>query len=174
MSRLTYVKNEIKIEKIKKRDNKATFCREAVKKVKFRFWSNEQHFMLYEDDNTLTNLGHLIDSGNNITWGEWCKENYYGILNDWADWTPMQYTNLKDKNNKEVYEGDIVQWSGAHKQRCLGWIEWDDYRCGFGIAFMGEKGQKGIVSLYHCNDREIVDEEVIGNIYENPELIKEE
>ena len=73
----------------------------------------------------------------------------------------MQYTGLKDKNDKEIYEGDIVLtneagWSGA--------ITWNNNYCGFIIQ--DKHGGFSIEPQWgEC--------EVIGNIYENPELLKE-
>ena len=75
----------------------------------------------------------------------------------------MQYTGLKDKNGKEIYEGDIIRhdW-GLNK------ITFEDYSftAEHIISFDGE---------FNCNLylSEIgSDCEVIGNIYENPELIE--
>ena len=73
----------------------------------------------------------------------------------------MQYTELKDKNNKEIYEGDIFH-IGSEKIRYV--VEWID--CGL-------KGRqirnKSWIGLDYWKD----DIEVIGNIYENPELMEE-
>jgi len=75
----------------------------------------------------------------------------------------MQYTGLKDKNGREIYEGDIVK--GAGKNPIIYIVEWLDSYGGF--AFVDkEKAIPAYEFLVNfC--------EVIGNIYENPELLKE-
>lgn len=76
----------------------------------------------------------------------------------------MQYTGLKDKNGMEIYEGDICRDS-------LGWIfeVFCDVNNG---RFLG-RHSKPRGEIYICYvDRE-PSVEIIGNIYENPELLKE-
>ena len=74
----------------------------------------------------------------------------------------MQYTGLKDKNNKEIYEGDIFH---IGSKKILYVVEWID--CGL-------KGRqiknKSWIGFDYWKD----DIEVIGNIYENPELMEDE
>ena len=68
----------------------------------------------------------------------------------------MQYTGLKDKNCVEIYEGDIVK---GNYLRGIGVVEWNKYFCKFDIS--------------HRMNISLSDEfEVIGNIYENTELLE--
>ena len=80
--------------------------------------------------------------------------------------TLSQYTGLKDKNNKEIYEGDIVRRnvytvaSGKTEMSKPYEIIWDDEKAGF--EYKTDGYQSGLFYEVH---------EIIGNIYENPDLL---
>ncbi len=74
----------------------------------------------------------------------------------------QQYTGLKDENEKEIFEGDVVKGSFAPRQAINIVSEIIFYKGSFVLKkFMDSIG------VYS------VDFEIIGNIYENPELLKE-
>ena len=69
----------------------------------------------------------------------------------------MQFTGLHDKNGKEIYEGDVLKGSGDFSARAI--VEWE------GGGFHGVGGYK------HMGHSFFKDMEIIGNIYENPDLL---
>lgn len=76
----------------------------------------------------------------------------------------MQYTGLHDKNGKEIYEGDIVV---DKEDEVMGEITWNEEEASFYFSILYENGTYEEEKL---NDWASV-LEVIGNIYDNPELL---
>ena len=81
---------------------------------------------------------------------------------DFKDIELMQYTGLKDKNNKEIYEGDIVTLHNSKYK-----VIFNSKEAGF--VLRDDEFEMNIPFTNNNNKRM----EVIGNIYENPELLKE-
>ena len=88
----------------------------------------------------------------------------------------MQYTGLKDNNGKEIYEGDIITFTEIDEDSCLGKedthtgkVEWIDEIAQW--RFIYPSGQR--TELHFIVQLPTIKScEVIGNIYENPELLQ--
>lgn len=92
----------------------------------------------------------------------------------------MQFTGLKDKNGKEIYESDIVEWTSKFKGTEIptppkrGQIQYNDQGCVFHIIYElnGIHYYKELNADTGGEDYSMTSIEVVGNIYENPELLK--
>ena len=121
--------------------------------IKFRAWHKKNKKMLFVYSMGFTRTGGISDF--NIDDGErfFVAENtdYFEL---------MQYTGRKDKNEKEIYEGDIVMWIDTYQKphnHQVGWLErwacWD-------FPIWASDTDRGLYEM-----------EIVGNIYENPELL---
>lgn len=129
-----------------------------MREIKFRAWDKDKKEMF--------EVGALTFNDEKL-----------GIAVDDEDWKirphsePMQFTGLKDKNGKEIFEGDILS---------ILWIEEDQYEVGdvqwwdAGFRFVTDCEAH---DPFHISDLWVDDKvlqiEIIGNIYENPELLEE-
>ena len=81
--------------------------------------------------------------------------------------TVGEYTGLKDRNGREIYEGDVVDLRPRYSQPHR--IE---YSCGQWICVDAGGGWVTLIENEQLGD-EMNDVEVIGNIYDNPELLEQ-
>lgn len=130
-------------------------------------------------------MREILFRGKRVDNGEWlygcyyhCIGTAYGatfiVVNDFGfieviPHTIGQYTGLTDKNGERIFEGDIVQWKDENFNNYTSVVEW-----------CGEKWNYPAFDLakhdYECNGLQYVHEdciiEVIGTIYDNPELLE--
>jgi len=153
------------------------------REIKFRAWDNEKSQMIWGNNGLYMFLGSGL-----IGWNFGYEYNDIGSYTMQDKYILMQYTGLKDKNGKEIYEGDIVKWKTAEQKTPddyfdeLGYVNYFDggflagsnnltrWNTDQGLLVINRYRFPGsIVSgdLFYQN----WDIEIIGNIYENPELI---
>lgn len=94
--------------------------------------------------------------------------------------TVGQFTGLLDKNGKEIYEGDIVEWLffshgcyGEQEHYLKGCIEWHQGGFIFNVT-KNDSENAGFYAISDLNTDTESDVKILGNIYDNPYLIKEE
>lgn len=97
-------------------------------------------------------------------WGDCYTENGVVELPQEEDVIYLQFTGLKDKNGKEIYEGDIIQqdWSKPVEERNCGIVRYDEEECMFLIDYPSGGGS--------IMNHSTLKNEVIGNAYDSPEL----
>jgi len=119
-----------------------------AREIKFRAWSKSKSVMLSSGFAVKCDGATLI-----LEVGP--KHNDW-VFDDYKDFIIMQYTGLKDKNGKEIYDSDILK-----EGNCIGAVELDNEIGAFSWYYGTEWGKI---------DSEVV--EVIGNIHQNSDLLK--
>jgi len=135
-----------------------------MREIKFRAWDKEEKFMLQDIHSMYDGSCNHKETEERYGWIS-CFDSF--IDND--NYVVMQYTGLKNRNGTEIYEGDIIGFddctsteSGYWEQQCTGVVEWCDETASFEVS-----------NRLSAESYEVLDEcLVIGNIYENPELLK--
>ena len=91
-------------------------------------------------------------------------DNFGEYWRNFRDAKLMQSTGLKDKNGKEIFEGDIVDYKGRKAV-----VKWHGSYASFIYRFVDEMQER--VSEWHPLFLAYYHFEIIGNIYENKELL---
>lgn len=131
------------------------------REIKFRVYDSEKKAMFYcgnpfEAYYTTDDDG--VHFGDFVFFGD--VESKY---NKPYPWKFMQYTGLKDKNGKEIYEGDIIK----ECDDMVMLVSWSEKYASFCLD------KKGWMFSHYFSEAINPDEsEVIGNIYQNPDLLK--
>mgnify|MGYP005764324815 CR=1 FL=1 len=110
--------------------------------------------------------------GKMYSWTELLNQNLKNIFTipEQCGYNIMQYTGLKDKNGKEIYEGDIIFVKGETKLLDIkGKVEYSNILAQFIITNTGNIVNEAEL----LGDYEEEDIEKIGNVYDNPELLEE-
>lgn len=148
-----------------------------MREIKFRAWDVSNAKMIVVDQMTFRTNGDVFN-----VWDSKISDNVPGLLINPTSGILIQYAGLKDKYNKEIYEGDIVRNPDAFKCR-TSWgdckdnfpttriVQFNEDNVKFELVFIEECiRDRGTSGLMFCMSNEDLFE-IIGNIYENPELL---
>lgn len=105
--------------------------------------------------------GIRFDDGSEYAFSRFLEAQENG---DYHKWELMQFTGLLDSKGNEIYEGDILANPDGYKGKAS-IVKWNDEGAYFHV-FRGE------TSSGYTLKGETSRAEIIGNIYENPELLK--
>lgn len=135
------------------------------REIKFRAWSENDKRMVEPDELVFWNGCCYLNKSKSLNNPDKpysaSKLKGYSILEKFV----MQYTGLKDKNGVEIYEGDVANFVFPNNGNVgIAPVVWE-YGCWNVTDFKNEAGSNNIYNLV------LYDIEVIGNIYENPELL---
>lgn len=146
-----------------------------MREIRFRAWDKEEKFMLQDIQSMYDGSCNHKETEERYGWIS-CFDSFI----DDDNYVVMQYTGLKDKNGTEIYEGDIVHYKSTIDQ--FGFLLTHEQTGVIGV-------NKGMTGFTGKNTQTYKDEvnthdskflflspdiyEVIGNVWENPELLKE-
>ena len=123
-----------------------------MREIKFRAWD--------------TKVRRWFDCGIDLINRIFLKENeqkIFEIDTNISNIKVMQYTGLTDKNGVEIYEGDVVEWY-IREYKCIAVISYSN----------GYYKAESITNNYFIEPVDYKLCEVVGNIYENKELLDRE
>jgi len=140
-----------------------------MREIKFRFWDDKCKKMLLNNGDcfTQTNKDIYINGDGNI-YIEFQDIRSIKYIISAQDFIPMQFTGLHDCEGKEIYEGDILQYTFRpddilfivkFTQGAFEAVDREDINKNYENSLLSDENE-------HCK--------IIGNIYENPELLGED
>ena len=126
--------------------------------IEFRVWDKERQAFCVTD---MLEFGCIFNLKNGVLDLKNGKEYYIF----------QQLTGLLDKNGKEIFEGDIIKCNfpdfGCDKEKFQLEVVYSSNTASFGVIILMENGD-----FYSLSELDWRNFEVVGNVFENPELLK--
>lgn len=145
-----------------------------MREHKYRAWDKQQQRMI-----AVSNLHFGEDgSGHTIILEDRTREGYGRLLVMGENAELMQYTGLKDREGKEVYENDIVRSHRHNFNLIVKWCDGKRENLGNQVGWMLDDGYyhvdfEAYLAVHEMSEREeYLNASVLGNIYEQSELLK--
>lgn len=145
-----------------------------MRALKFRAWEKQEGKM-YEVSVIRFGVQHGMARGDLADYVELDSKSRSYIAGDHIDL--MQFTGLTDYHNKEIYEGDVVQITGLYGDQQQAKVFWGPVAASYewmnGETWLLHftSGAEGPLYPY-CKPRNYYRLEIIGNLYEHPELLE--
>ncbi len=126
-----------------------------MREIKFRQWIKSMKKFHY--------WGFIVESEAQSFHGKYFKEPLGPMDDDRRE--SQQYTGLKDKDGEKIYEGDIIKYDTLASPQSKESVEWNEDISGFNPFVEYDSDCQVYVEMDTV--------EILGNIYENPDLLKE-
>jgi len=127
--------------------------------LRFRAWDGGSLCRMYIPEEVMVGNGDIWIIDEDGVAGEWIVNN---------DLVLMQSTGLRDKNGKEIFEGDILKVTNLSS-----WLEVVSFNKNKAM-FVSKETKREVeeTPLYDLFNTDIFEVEIIGNIHTNPELVE--
>ena len=135
--------------------------------IKFRAWDKENNRMIYQSKNICFHIADEFVGIDNNSTNNYIEFSWLGSLNTIL----MQFTGLQDKNEKDIFIGDIISYgkyyggTNLDDTECLHIVKWDQINAKVITSEIATNEASGSIDNGVCV--------VVGNIYQNTELLSD-